>query len=85
MHVERHRLAQGAYPETLAALVPEFVDAVPGDVINGRPLRYLRSERAAFLLYSVGLNGVDDGGYPPDWKTPEGKTRDDWCWVQLTE
>lgn len=83
--LERFRNANGAYPESLALLVPEYLSSVPLDVIDGQPLRFVRPRRATYVLYSVGLNGVDDGGYPEKWKTPEGAVSDDWCWVQLAE
>ena len=60
--LERHRLATGEYPETLAALAPKFIDQIPPDVNNGQPLHYHRTNAGQFLLYSVGGNGKDDGG-----------------------
>jgi len=60
--LERYRLAQGQYPNTLDALVPRFAAALPHDIINGQPLKYRRSENGRFILYSVGWNEKDDGG-----------------------
>ena len=37
--LERHRLAHGNYPETLDALVPQFIAKLPHDVINSQPDR----------------------------------------------
>lgn len=51
----------GKYPETLAALVPKYIEAVPIDRFNGKPLRYGRS-KTGFYLYSVGPNRTDNGG-----------------------
>jgi hypothetical protein len=62
--LERYRLAHGAYPETLEALVPQFMERAPHNIINGQALKY-RREGGGFLLYSVGWNGTDDGGKPP--------------------
>jgi hypothetical protein len=79
--LERHRLAHGRYPESLGALVPEFADAVPPDVINGQPLHYRLGEDGTFLLYSAGWNGVDDGGLV--CRLQGGATdilRGDWVW-----
>ncbi len=53
----------GQPPESLAALVPAYLSAVPIDWMDGQPLRY-RREGDGFLLYAVGDNGVDDGGDP---------------------
>ena len=60
--LERHRLAHGQYPETLDALVPQFIAKLPHDVINGQPLKYRRTTDDSFVLYSVGWNVKDDGG-----------------------
>lgn len=60
--LERHRAAKGAYPDTLAALVPEFAPALPHDLFDGQPLRYHRTPEGKYLLYSIGWNAKDDGG-----------------------
>jgi type II secretory pathway pseudopilin PulG len=60
--LERYRLAHGEYPETLDALVPQFIEKLPHDIIGGQPLHYRRTEGGNFLLYSVGWNETDDGG-----------------------
>jgi tetratricopeptide (TPR) repeat protein len=60
--LERCRLAQGKYPESLDALTPRFIESVPPDVIGGQPLKYHRTSDGQFALYSVGWNGTDDGG-----------------------
>src|SRR5262249_45036890 len=43
-------------------LVPELLASLPTDFMDGQPLRYRRTEPGHFVLYSVGLDGVDDGG-----------------------
>jgi hypothetical protein len=73
--LQRYRLANGKYPETLDALVPQFADKLPHDLISGAPLKYRRVPDGRFLLYSVGWNETDDGGQPGK-TTPEG----DWVW-----
>jgi hypothetical protein len=60
--LERFRLANGQFPDHLAALVPRFIEMIPHDVMNGKPLKYRRMDDGQFALYSVGWNGVDDGG-----------------------
>jgi len=60
--LERYRLAQGAYPEALDALVPQFIAKLPHDVIGGQPLHYHLEANGQFVLYSVGWNEADDGG-----------------------
>jgi len=37
---ERFRLAKGRWPDKLDDLVPAFIDAVPKDPIDGKPIRY---------------------------------------------
>jgi hypothetical protein len=51
----------GAFPEKLADLVPKYVADVPKDIFNDADLHY-QLEGDGYLLYSVGLNGIDDGG-----------------------
>jgi hypothetical protein len=70
--LERYRLAHREYPETLDALVPQFIEKLPHDIIGGppsqgsgaasQPLHYRRTDDGKFLLYSVGWNEKDDGG-----------------------
>jgi hypothetical protein len=60
--LERSRLAEGEYPEKLDALVPRFMAKLPPDVMTGEPLHYRRTGDGRFVLYSVGMNGKDDGG-----------------------
>lgn len=48
-------------PESLDALVPDFLASVPLDPFDEQPLRYRRAGDG-FQVYSVGLNLNDDGG-----------------------
>ena len=63
--LERYRGKNGAYPPALATLVPEFLKTPPVDFMDGQPLRYQLAADGHFTLYSVGLDGVDDGGKLP--------------------
>jgi hypothetical protein len=56
--VKRYELRHGRAPASLEALTPEFVKEVPWDYMDGKPLKYKPPGR----LYSVGEDGVDDGG-----------------------
>ncbi len=56
-----YRMKNGAYPEKLSALVPEFLDKLPADPFSGKDYIY-RREGKGFIVYSVGVNMVDDGG-----------------------
>jgi len=81
--LERSRLADGKLPDTLEALSPRFMNSIPTDVIDGKPLRYRLNADGSYVLYSVGWNQTDDSGELV-WK--EGKTkgvdvtRGDWVW-----
>jgi len=55
------KVEHGAYPDSLDALSPALLDEVPEDPCTGKPLVYVRQD-AGFLVYSIGLNGKDDGG-----------------------
>jgi hypothetical protein len=73
----------------LNALVPEFLAAVPMDLIDGQPLRYRLNADGSFVLYSVGENGKDDGGNPalePNVKSTSYQWQNanalDWVWPQ---
>ena len=56
-----YRMERGAYPESLLDLVPDYLPEPPVDLFSGAAPRYVR-EKEGFLLYSVGVNGCDDGG-----------------------
>jgi hypothetical protein len=53
---------QGHYPTKVEDLAPHYLAKVPDDLFSGKPLIY-QAEGKGFLLYSVGPNGVDDGGH----------------------
>jgi hypothetical protein len=63
--LERFRVRHSSYPKTLDELVPDFLKAPPVDFMDGQPLRYTPTVDGHFLLYSVGLDCVDDGGKMP--------------------
>jgi hypothetical protein len=93
--LERYRLAQGQYPDSLGALVPSYLKQVPADLLapKGTPLTYRREADGGFALYSVGLNRVDDHGKPSSpvehWHSPKAYQdpfprlgEGDWVWRQ---
>jgi hypothetical protein len=72
--LERCRLSRGEYPPTLDALVPQFIEKIPPDLIGGQPPHYRRTEDGKFLLYSIGWTEQDHGG-------KSGSNGDgDWVW-----
>jgi hypothetical protein len=79
--LERHSAEHGEYPETLAALTPQFIGQIPHDLIGGAPLKYRRTADGKFLLYSIGWNERDDGGVVARNKDgSENRTDGDWVW-----
>ncbi len=86
--LERYRLVNGQFPETLEALTPQFISPLPNDVVSGEPYKYHRTAdpssqssaatSGSFVLYSVGWNEKDDGGVPGQnlFDDQEG----DWVW-----
>jgi len=56
-----YRADRGDWPAELADLVPAYLPGVPVDTLVGRPLIYRRTG-GEFLLYSVGNDGLDQGG-----------------------
>jgi len=59
--LQRYRLENGRFPQTLSALQPAFLKEPPLDFMDGKLLRYKPDKHGLFLLYSVGLDGHDDG------------------------
>ena len=85
--LEQFRVSHGQYPESLDALIPQFMnaDVVPHDRLNGRSYRYRRSTDGRYLLYSIGWNSIDDGGIleAPKAGQPQAEWNDvrgDWVW-----
>jgi len=73
--LERFRLVNGGYPETLERLVPAFLDRIPRDAVSGRPMIYQSNGNDCFILRGVGPNGTDDR---------KDKASDDWLWTYPT-
>ena len=86
--LKRYQIRHGKYPGALDALVPEFLPGALLDPENGEPFRYHPNDDGTFLLYSIGPDGVDDGGHPAMsngrpaslfWQNPKAP---DWVWPQ---
>ena len=60
--LERYRVAHGSYPQGLQSLLPDVLESIPSDFMDGKALRYRLCSPDAFVLYSVGLDCLDDGG-----------------------
>jgi len=59
--IERYRLAKGSLPRELADLVPQYIDKVPINPLDRKPLRYKLTE-PGYIVYSIGYDGTDEGG-----------------------
>ncbi|TLD72316.1 hypothetical protein FEM03_02885 [Phragmitibacter flavus] len=57
--VRRYEVERGTMPDALDELVPEFINRLPIDPLNGKPFRW---DAVSQRGYSVFLNEVDDGG-----------------------
>lgn len=83
--IQRYRLDHsGQFPESLEALVPAYLAAVPKDAMDLQPIRYHRTSES-FQLYSIGINGTDDGGSTislPGTKTKDFLERQDIVWPE---
>lgn len=87
--LKRFQLKHGHFPHKLSELTPDFLTSVPLDPMDGKPLQYRANANGTFLLYSIGLNGVDDGGDPSpvasvadgslNWLNDRAR---DWVWPQ---
>ncbi len=66
--LEAHRIEKGTYPDALTDLVPGHLAALPVDHFDDQPLIYRRAGEG-YVLYSVGANGLDDGGTSDDRQT----------------
>ncbi len=75
--LERHRLRHGHFPESLDALAPASIDTVPADPMTDQPFHYRRTDNGWFKLWSVGLNGRDDGGV---MTRRDNDANGDWVW-----
>jgi hypothetical protein len=77
-----YQAERGDWPAAeLSALVPDYVAHVPTDPLSssGEPLIFVPDEHRP-RVYSVGEDGIDDGGWPPDpyASRPEDLRMTDW-------
>jgi hypothetical protein len=66
--LKRYELQHEQLPPTLDSLTPAILKTIPLDYMNGQALHYQKNLDGTFQLYSVGENGVDDGGKPSPHK-----------------
>lgn len=77
MALQRYRGDHGEYPSELSQLVPTYLPEVPRDPFSGSAIVFLRGTTGC-VFYSVGPNGIDEGGYgPSSFPDPEDGEVDD--------
>jgi hypothetical protein len=59
----------GKLPDSLDELVPNLLDTLPLDPFDGQPLRYAAASNGC-RIYSVGVDGIDQGGREGDASEP---------------
>jgi hypothetical protein len=69
--LERFRLDKAHFPQTLDELIPQYLPAIPNDVVRGQPMFYQTTTNGLFILRSVGPDGIDGR---------TGASSDDWLW-----
>ena len=87
--LKRYQLKHGNLPDNLTELTPDILPAVLLDPIDGIPLRYRKNNDGTYLLYSIGQDGVDNGGdasidvtgKPSNFYWQNAHSRD-WVWPQ---
>jgi len=63
--VAAYKAENARWPASLGDLAPKYVASIPQDVFAQKPLTYkVRGE--GYVIYSVGVNGTDDGGVKDD-------------------
>ena len=81
--LKRYQQRHGRFPNDLVTLVPDPLKTVPRDPVNGKPLRYRLETDGSYTLYSVGEDGIDQGGDPqpePPSVSLSWQRGRDWLW-----
>ncbi|HUW59993.1 MAG TPA: hypothetical protein VMZ06_03220 [Candidatus Bathyarchaeia archaeon] len=64
--IEAYRRNKGTYPASLDAVATALAVELPKDPFTGAPFGYVQ-QGAGYLLYSAGINMLDDGGKGKPW------------------
>ncbi|MDX9981334.1 MAG: hypothetical protein RBU25_15015 [Lentisphaeria bacterium] len=88
--VRAYETEHGEPPETLDALVPDYLPRIPEDPFDGQPFRYLRRNvpglpPEAWAVYGIGENFIDEGGtaHGAGVFTPEHGMNPDYVWPSV--
>jgi hypothetical protein len=74
--IERFRIKENRLPQTLDELVPEYLKEVYIDPFDGKSLKYKWAE-SGYMVYSIGMDCVDDGGKSRDKNISKDHTCDE--------
>ena len=66
------RIKNGSLPANLNELTPKYIETIPTDPFNGKPLRMVTDGQDSAILYSVGPDLEDDLGTAKTEKTKKG-------------
>jgi len=77
--LERYRLAQGSYPESLQATVPRYLEKIPHDLISGQPVKYSVTGQGSYSLSATGWpkKPTTENGERYDASVPDAN---EWVW-----
>lgn len=65
--IEEFRLKNNRLPKELQELVPAYISGIPKDPGNSdEPIKYVKGDDFSFKVYSIGMDGEDDGGIEID-------------------
>lgn len=64
-----YRAERKQFPNQLADLIPKYAPSIPTDLFSEKPVIYRKTEKG-YVLYSVGRNGIDDGGVEVNGDNP---------------
>ena len=85
--LERHRIENGSYPDSLDPLKLTDGKPLPLDVMSDKPMGYRKTPDGKYALWCVGFDQKDDGGkrtldqtQPERTKFSDENYSGDWVW-----
>ena len=86
--LERYRVENGSYPDSLDGVKLANGNPLPLDIINEKPMNYRKTADGRYALWSIGFDGKDDSGQrgatdqanPPKTRLTDASYQGDWVW-----
>ncbi len=86
--LERYRIENGSYPDSLEGVKLANGNPLPLDIINEKPMNYRKTADGRYALWSIGFDGKDDSGQrgatdqanPPKTRLTDASYQGDWVW-----